>query len=209
MPIRRVVDVLVRDRNSLENCDEGAAKKHCRVALEPVPLEDGRRIRALHISWRQATTVSQLTPEEAQLLIAVGYNVKVTDDQPYVHILEKRNRHRWVVLLTTGWVTSTAERPDNIQELSPLAFSSIPSLSLSKREELLVGVHEMWWTLREDLKIHGTLPEFYPMFDRIFGLLANLFEETMREPVPAQPEAQPRPAESIPMGRVSVSAAKR
>ncbi len=205
--VRPEVNVLIQDRRLIESCDEGAARKFARVEQAGLHRRD-RKIPSLHLSWRQPITVIELNSEEDRLLVAAGYDVKIGDDAPYVMALERRFRHRFVGFANGGWCISTSEKGDNLNDLSPSEHIIIPTLDLPPEAGMVIGIHDVFRTLRDDLKKHGIFPEFFPLQERMFQILAVLVEDARRD-IPKltdSPHALPREA---PMGSVSIASGDR
>lgn len=213
MKIKTEVDRLAREGSRYESCDEGAFRRfarsehtHIHVPIGP-PAEGGprktNRVPALHLSWRQKITILDMNEEESRLLIEAGFNVNVGEDAPLVQVLEKKYRHRYLAYYNRGWVLSTADRGSNLAELTPCMHTLIPTITLSPSEEMILGVHDAWRTLKEDLRLHGVWPEFQVQQESIFKILGELTSEASSISKKGTEPVQTTHA-STTMGRVSI-----
>lgn len=206
--VRPEVELLARDRRYYESCDEGAVGQFAKVELAGLKLKDGTKVSSLHLSWRQPVVVVELNPNEEKLLMTAGYDVRVDDEYPYVRTLEKRFRHRYLAWLKTGWVLSTAERGDNLQDLVAVDAVLIPTLDLPVEAGPIIALHDLYRTLKEDLKKHGVFTEFFGHQERMFQILGRLVTEmrASRERSTDSPRAE---ADIVHVGRVSVTGTDR
>jgi hypothetical protein len=199
--IRPEINVLLRDRYNYEECDEGEASKYVRCQLAELKRKD-RVVPSLHISWRQAIALLNLNPEECRLLIASGFNVRTGDENPFVIYMEKRFRHRFFLYANGGWCITTSARGD-VDNLIASPNNPIPTIQLEKPIETIVGLIDTFRTLKDDLRLHGVLPEFIGLQEGkngVFEILATLKDDALREllsTIEPQPDAQTGSAVSL------------
>lgn len=171
---------LIRDSNNYKSCDEGMVGRYAQCEQNVVNLPDSK-IHTLHLSWRQLVLVTGLDKEEVHALVSSGYDIRSDDDNgPYVRALEWRRRHRYLSHNATGWCISTYDGL-NFRALFSCNHTAIPTIKVTKWEETLLGLHDAYRTLKEELKAHGILPEFMTQQEKIFTILGNLLEITRQQ----------------------------
>jgi hypothetical protein len=178
--VRKEINVLLTERRKFESCDENAATKHCQCRYELVAYQT-RQTAALSLRWRQPLTIMELNPEETRLLVAAGYDLKITDHEPYIHTMETRWRHRYLVWTPNGFVFSTEDKAKNVEELVASPDLQIAGLELSPREIVVRDLHDAYRNLRSDLRLHGVLANFHPQQEKIWAILVDLFRFACRE----------------------------
>lgn len=203
--VRAEVTILVEDRKFLESCDEGAAQRFARVEQAGLHRTDRKgKVPSLHLSWRQPHNIIELNEDEVRLLKMAGYDVKLGEEYPYVMVLEKKFRHRFLAYNRGGWCISSADRGENLSELSPSEHTIIPTLDLPPEAPMIIGVHDVFRTLKEDLKKHGIFTEFFVHLERVFQILAVLVEDARRD-LGRATDSVHAVSEEAPMGRVTVA----
>ncbi len=199
--IRPEIEQLLKNRNEYLSCDEGTSQRFARCTLDRLRRKD-REVPALHLSWRHVTTLLNLSTEEARTLIGAGFDVKLETDGPIIKYMEKKYRNRYLVFANGGWCISTEPGGRNIDRLIACPHTTIPTIELEQPVEMLVGLLDAFRTLKEDLKLHGVLPEFIALQEGKEGIFEGLaiLEADARQEILRATKAAPT---EVPAGRVA------